>query len=206
MVNKGIAFMGQRQLNYGKPFFAAFNKMTGEQIFLSFIDVKNDPVLSFEIHKNEMVLVFKNRIAKYSMETGTEILVKEFPKDKFGELKYFIGNQVFITSQNGDLLNLRYSDPTKMYVFTNKSKTLSIDENLDVAQTFDYDDLSINYLYTTDLNFMAKDKNTMIVDNEGKNIAEIETTSNSFIINGILYDVQNKKFIQIDLNKIMTNK
>jgi len=206
MVNKGIAFMGQRQLNYGKPFFAAFNKNTSEQIFLSFIDVKNDPILTFAIHNDEIILIFKNRIAKYSMETGTEILVKEFPKNDFGELRYFVGNQVFITSQDGELLNLCNSDSTKMYVFTNEGKTLSIDENLDVTNTFEYNDLSINYLHTKDLNFIAKDTNTVIVDDEGKNIATIEATSNSIIVNGILYDTQDKKFTQIDLNEIMTNK
>ena len=206
MVNNGIAFMGQRQLDYGKPFFASFDKRTGKQIFLSFINTENDPILSFEIHNNEMVLVFKNRIAKYSMETGTEILVKKIPKDNFGELKYFIGNQVFITSQNGDLLSLLHSDSTKMYVFTNQGKTLSIDENLDVTNTFDYKDLSINYLHTKDLSFIAKDTNTMIVDDEGKNIAEIDATTNSFIINSTLYNTQDKKFIQINLNKIITNE
>ena len=203
MVNKGIAFMGQRQLDYGESFFAAFNKNTGKQIFLSFINTKNAPILSLKIHNNEMVLVLKNQIAKYSMETGNEIIIKEFQKDNFGELNFFIGNQVFITSQNGDLLNLRNSDTTKMYVFTNQDKILSIDENLDVTNIFNYKDLSINYLHTKDLDFIKNDTNTIIIDSDGKNIAKIETNSNSFIRNDTLYNIQDKRLIKIGLNAIM---
>jgi outer membrane protein assembly factor BamB len=203
MINKGIAFMGNRQLDFGKPFFAAFNRQTGKQVFLSVINVKDDPILSSQIHDEEIFLVFKNKIVKYSMETGAEIIEKEFSKDNFGELKYFVGNQVFITDNNGDLLNLLQSDSTKVYVFTSQGKTLSLDENLNVTKTIDYGDLSIYYRRTVDFKFIAKDKNTLIVNNEGKKIAEVEVTSNAFMIGNTLYDTQDNRFIAIDLNEII---
>lgn len=205
MVNKGMAFMGNRRLDFGKPFFAAFDRQTGREIFFSVINVKDDPILNFETHDKEILLVFKNRIKKYSMQTGAEILEKEFPKDNFGELKYFVGNQVFITSESGELSNLRQSDSTKVFVFTDQGKTLSVDNNLNVTKTIDYKDLSIYYGQTSDFKFIAKDKNTLIVNNEGKRIAEVEATSKAFMIDNTLYDTQDKSFITIDLNKFITN-
>lgn len=206
MINKGMAFMGYRQLDFGKPFFAAFDRQTGKQLFLSVINVKDNPILSDQIYNEEIFLVFKNKIVKYSMKTGEEIIEKEFPRDNFGYLKYVVGSQVFITDSNGELLNLLQSDSTKLYVFTNQGKILSIDENLEVTKTIDYEDLSIYYLRTKDFKFIAKDKNTLIVNNEGKKIAEIEVTSNAFLIGTTLYDIQNKSFITINLDKIITKK
>lgn len=206
MINKGMAFMGYRQLDFGKPFFAAFDRQSGKQIFLSLINVKDDPILSYQIQNGEIFLVFKNRISKYSMETGNLITEKVFPKDNFGELKYFVGNQVFITNQNGDLISLPQSDSTKLFVFTSQGKTLSIDSELNVSKAIEYADLSIYYLRTKDFKFIAKDKKTLIVNNEGKRIAEINATSNAFMIGNTLYDTQDKSFITIDLSEMIKNE
>lgn len=206
MVNKGMAFMGNRKLDFGKPFFAAFDSQTGNQIFLSIIDVKDDPILSFELHSKDIYFTFKNRVAKYSMETGNEILQKSFPKDDFGELKCFVGCQVFITSQSGDLINLNQSDSTKLFVFTNQSKTLSLDEQLSISKTIDFNELSIYYEQKNDFKFITKDKNTLIVNKEGKRIAEVEATSKAFMIGNILYDTQGNNFTTIDMAKILTNE
>jgi outer membrane protein assembly factor BamB len=206
MINKGMAFMGYRQLDFGKPFFAAFDRQSGKQIFFSLINAKGDPILSYQIQNREIFLAFKNRIAKYSMETGNMITEKNFPKDNFGEIKYFIGSQVFITNQNGDLMSLPQSDSTKVFVFTNQNKTLSIDSELNISKTIEYDDLSIYYLRTNDFKFIAKDKKTLIVNNKGQRIAEIDATSNAFMIGNTLYDTQDKSFIKIDLSEMIKNE
>ncbi len=206
MINKGMAFMGYRQLDFGKPFIAAFDRQSGKQIFFSLINVKEDPILSYQIKKREIFLAFKNRISRYSMETGNMITEKDFPKDNFGELKYFVSNQVFITNLNGDLMSLPQSDSTKVFVFTSQCKTLSIDSELNISKTIEYDDLSIYYLRTKDFKFIAKDKKTLIVNNVGQRIAEIDATSKAFMIGNTLYDTQDKSFITIDLSKMIKNE
>ena len=205
MINKGMAFMGNRQLVFGKPFFAAFDRQTGKQIFFSLINVKDGPILSFQIHGKDFFLAFKNSIMKYSMETGNMNAEKEFPKDSFGELKYFIGNQVFITTQNGDLINLPQSDSTKVFLYTNQGKTLSIDSDLNITKTIAYEDLSFYYLRAKELKFIAKDKKTLIVNNLGKSIAEIDVTSKAFMIGNVLYDTQGNNFTTIDLTEMISN-
>ena len=206
MVNNGYAFMGYRQLDFGKPFIAAFDRETGKQKYLTLINAKKDPILGFKILQDEVYLVFKNRIAKYSIKTGRLIIEKEFPENNYGDLKYFVGNQVFVTNENDDLVSLPQSDTTHVFVFTDQRKTLSIDNQLNVTDTIDYEDLSIYYLWTVDLKFIAKDKQTVIIDKDGKQIAEIEATKNAFLIGEILYDKRDKSFIAIDLKEIIKNE
>ncbi len=205
MINKGIAFMGYRQLDFGKPFFAAFDRQTGRQVFFSLINDGDDPVMSFQMLDNEIYLLFKNRIKKYSMVTGNLIAEKEFPEDSFGELKYFIGNQVFITGANGDLLSLPQSDSTKVFIYTNERKTIPTDPQLNVGKTIEYDDLSIYFLRTRDLKFFSKNTLTSVVNREGKKIAEIEVTSNANLIDNTLFDTKDKSLIIINLDGLIKN-
>ncbi len=206
MINKGYALMGYRQLSFGKSFIAAFEKDTGEQKYLSIINVKDDPILGFKIMDENIYLVFKNKIARYSHETGSLINEKIFPNEKFGELKYFVGNQVFITNEDEEYISLPQSDTTKLYVFTSNGKTLSIDNQLNVVETIDYEDLSIYYLHSKGYKFIAHDKLTWIIDNNGQKIAKINITSEAFIIGKTLYEKQNDTFITIDLSTIIKDE
>jgi outer membrane protein assembly factor BamB len=206
MVNKGMAFMGYRQLDFGRPFFAAFNKQTGKQIFLSLIIADEDPILSYQIKNKEIFLVFKSRIAKHSMETGDLMVEKDLPVDNVGELKYFVGDQVFITDQDGDLLSLSQSDSTSVFVFTSEGKTLCLDSDLTLTKAIDYADLSINYLNTKNCRFIAKDNKTLILSNSGQKIAEIEASSDSVLIGNVLYSTQGNRFCAIDLHNIIDNE
>lgn len=206
MVNKGMAFMGYRQLDFGKPFFAAFDRKTGKLLYLSLINAKDEPVLSALIHNKELFLVFRNRLMKYSMKTGNVIAEKEFPNDSFGELKFFVGNQAYITNQNGELMSLLQTDSTKVFVITSQDKTLSIDSDLNVTKTIEYDELSIYYLQTKDLKFIANDKKTLIVNDAGKRIAEIEATSNAYLVGSTLYETQDNRLIAIDMSELIKNE
>lgn len=205
MINEGIAFMGNRQINFGKPFVAAYTKDSGKQLFLSFIDAKDEPILSFLIKDDHIILVFKNKIRKYSMNSGLIVAEKDFTDQKFGNLQYFIGEHVFITNEDGTLVNLLDSDPSKMFVYTTEMKSLLINSDLEVVKLYDFEALSISNLQTKDLKFISKNQKTQVVDNSGKLIAEIDALSNAFISDNILYNTLENRFIQIDLSQINLN-
>lgn len=206
MINKGMAFMGNKALNFGKPFFAAFDKQTGENKFLTIINIEDNPILSYKVLNGEVFLVYKNRIEKYSMVTGELITGKEFPEELYGELKHFIGNQVFIKNENGDLVSLPQTDTSKIYVFTSQNKSLTIDSELNISKTTEYDDVNIYYLKTKDLKFFAKDNKALVINNDGQQIAEIEVTLNAFIIGDTLYDTKDNRFIAVNLMDLVTNQ
>ena len=210
MINKGFAFMGYRQLDFGTPFIAAFDRQTGKQKYLTFTNAEKskksdkDPILGYHLLNDEIYLVFKNKIAKYNKETGNQIAEKTFSEEKYDELKYFVGGQVHITNQDGKLLSLTQNDSTRVHVLTNNGKILSIDKQLNVAKTIDNEDISIYYLRTKDYKFIAKGEKTFIINSEGEKIAEVEATSNAFLIEDVLYDKRDKSFIAIDLKEIIS--
>lgn len=206
MINKGFAFMENRQLDFGTPFIAAYDKTSGDEKFLSLINVKDDPILGYKIINNEIYLVFKNRMVKYSLDSGALLIEKDFSNENLGELKYFIGNHVFITNDQNDLVSLPQSDTTKVFVYTSQRKILSIDNLLNINDTIEFEELSFYFLRSKKYRFISKDKKTLIIDDEGKRIAELETSSDTFIVGETLYDKQDDSFLVIELEEIMNNE
>jgi len=203
LINRGIAYMGYRQLSFGKPFIAAFDKQTGKKKFLTLTKDKNDPILSYKIFNNDIYLVFKNHLAKYSKDTGELIKDKVYSKDSIGELRYFVGNQVFIKNKNDYFVSLNKSYKNKIFIFTSLGKILSIDNQLNIINKLDYKNLSIDYLHVKNYKFIAKNNKTLIINNRGKTVAEIKATSKAYLIKNTLYDKQNDNFIAIDLKDIL---
>ena len=206
MINHGFAFMGNRQIDFGKPFIAAYDRDSGTQKYLSVINGKDNPILDFQVLNDQIYLVLKDRMIKYSKETGALIIAKEFQNTDFGDLEHFIGNKVFITNEQNDYVSLPQSDTNKVFIYTSLGKILAIDKDLNVFKTIAYEDLSMYYSRTKSYKFISKDKQTLIVNNEGKKVAEIEASSNAFLIDKTLYDRQDTSFLAIDLKDILKDE
>jgi hypothetical protein len=204
MINKGFAFMGYRQLDFGKPFFAGFNRNTGKQLFLSAIGEKKDQITGFKIYYDTVLLVFKDRVSKYSMSDGSFISEKTFDIQTLGELRYFIGGQTYLKTDS-IYNNLIFIDSTSHYLFTKTGKILVINDNLDVLNQIDYNQIYLYYLKTKDYKFLAKDNETTVIDNENKKVADFKASNNSMLIGSTLYDMQEKSFIEIDLNELINS-
>ena len=63
----------------------------------------------------------------------------------------------------------------------------------------------MHQLQTKELKFISKDQKMLIINNAGKQIAEIDAVSNAFIINNNLYYTLDNSFIKIDLDQIKLN-
>jgi len=202
VINRGFAFMGYRQLDFGKPFIASFDRFTGKQHYLAVIMVEKDPILGIQIVDDELFLVFKNRLAKYSIETGAQITEKTILSATNGDLKYFIGDQAYVARSDGTYGSLNSLDSTKLCVFTASGNTLIIDTQLNIVDTVDVKELVVNYLDTGDYRFIAKENNTSILNSAGEVIAEVNASSNAFLIDNKLYDHFEDRFKFIDLSQV----
>ncbi len=202
LINEGYAFMGNRQLDYGMPFIAAFNKNTGKQIFLNTINIKKDQINGFKIKNDTIYLIFKDRISKYNLNNGSIISEKSFDLETVGELWYFVGRQVYFKSDS--LFNsLEALDSTKHYLFTKSGKILTINDDLEILNQVNYHQLYLYYLKTKNYKFLANENVTTVIDNSNIKVAELKASSKARLIGSKLYDMQERSFIEIDLNELI---
>lgn len=206
MINKGMANMGAKQISIGKPFVAAFGRHDGKSEYFSLIASDDDPVLSSANLNGEIWLVFKNRIMKFSVENGEITAQKDFTAETFGELRYFIGSQVFTRMGDGTLVGLTGTDTTKMFVYNSQGKIFSIDPVLEVADTLEASEMGIRYLWYDNYYFIYLDGKTYVIDIDGQPVAVIDASSGSFIEGNKFYSKNEKSIIAVDIESILPDR
>lgn len=201
-VNRGYAFMGYRRLDVGKAFIAAYDVQTGKQLFLTKTRDKKDEINGFSVRKDTLLLVFKDRISKYSLLDGSLIMEKEFDPYYSGELNYFTGGQVY-TKTDSTYQNLAMSDTTKYYIYNSKEKILVLNNQLEITSQLDANDLYIYYLKEKDYKFLAKGDKTVVIDQSNKEIADVDISRITQRIGNKLYSIGEKSFIELDINDVI---
>lgn len=203
MVNRGVAFMGLRALEFGKPFFAAFDRHTGEQIFFTLMDDTYGTVQHSYIRDRYIFKILGNKVLKFSKDSGALIAKRNIPQDAYGVLRYFVGERVYISNPDGNFMNIRQTDTNNVFVFTSLDKVLSLGEYLQITTKFEFEDISVNFLQINDFRLIARGSKTWVVDQAGKKIAEIEASRDAFLAGNTLYDYQENRFLAIDLSEIL---
>jgi hypothetical protein len=202
MVNKGYAYMGYRQLDFGNAFIAAFDKKTGKQVFLNVIGGKRSHINGFKIQKDSILFVFKDKISKYSMVNGSLISEKSIDIQQLGELSYFIGNQLYIKSDS-IFKSLTLSDPANHYLFTKKDKILVVNDKFETINQINRNQLFKYYLNSKGFKFLAKGNETIVIDQDNKAVANLKVSSKTIMVGPKLYNIQEKSFIEIDISEII---
>lgn len=205
MVNRGFAFMGYRQLDFGVPFFAAFNLDSGDQKY--FIPVANDNegiIKGIDLlnQQRDLIIAFNNHMVKYNLENGESMLAKAIDKSEYGEIEYFIGSNVFL-SRDSIFLPLTDLDSTGLYLYTEKGKILAINEHLEISEEIELEDLYFNYLNRDNVRFIAHKDSTFVIDKMGKKTASFLASRKSTFLNDKLYSTQERIIREIDLRGII---
>lgn len=65
MINMGYALNSGQKGRMGKPYVAAFDADTGEQLFLDLFDTSRSFMLDYELHGGELRLLFDDRFERY---------------------------------------------------------------------------------------------------------------------------------------------
>lgn len=204
MVNKGFAYMGYRKLDFGTPFFAAFDQNTGKELFLNLmIDDKKGVVEDFKLDNNFIYFLFKNRIDKYNLETGLKVKTKEFNMKELGELSGILGNQVFLPQPDSTYKSYNLLDTNRINFVTVKNKIITFDKDLTFLEQKEMDNIWIYYLKSSDYKFIANASKTIILDENNKIVAALSATNKSTLIGSKLYDFTEKSFLVIDLEAIL---
>ena len=203
MINYGYASMNNRQIFYGTPFFAAYDKENGAQVFFSTINITRNPILGFKIIDDCFLFLFKDRFMKYSLSDGAQILEKTIDNNEFGELRGFVSSRVYINTENSSLTSLELSEVSKKFIISSNNKVLIIDDELNIVGDIDADQFYIANRRIGDYLFVTKDNKTFILDTDNKKVAEIDMELNPVWIGDKLYSVRENSFFEIDVANLI---
>lgn len=199
MVNRGYAYMGYRQLDFGTPFIASFDLYTGDQnYFVTVSDEKKEIIKGLEQNEEELLFVYNDHVAKYAISDGKQIIDRSFNIQDFGELNYFVGNQVFV-QRDSLFFSLPQIDSSKHYLYTKNETVLVLNSDLKIEDKLEAEECYIYYLNKDNKKFIAKDNQTYVIDSKGKKVAEIAVSRRSTLLKNHLYDIQERSFLEISL-------
>lgn len=201
MINSGSSQCGYATLKQGKPFLAAFNSKNGKKLFLNTIDDNSGKIIESVIDKDELVVLYKNKIAKCSIKNGTLISVKTFDTRKTGEFVGSINYNIY-NKFDSTYKSLALTDTLNHYIYTTKKTVLAIAKNLNVVNQYNIDELYKFYLKYNKLRFLANKDNSIVINKDNKIVAKIDIPGKAKRIGSKLYFVNEKSIIEIDLNEI----
>jgi hypothetical protein len=209
MLNHGFALRGGKQIRYGEPFLAAFDRITGGQKYFWLFGKTAPQILDYKQIDNEVFLLSQNAVMKYNLETGKRISEKIFPKNEFGELVSFSDDNLFLFVKDGFsklqyLYKLSQMASKDLHIHTAQGAILSVDRMFNVSNTIQYNNFGKKFLTHNDYQLIEKDNVTYIVSNQGLILAELKVTAKAFLINDILYDKRARSFIKKKKKKITT--
>lgn len=201
MLNTGTAYYNNHKVDYGKPFLAAFMAKTGMLKYINFLGEDKIRISDYEIYNDTLMIVFNDAISKYRLSNGTLIKEKIMDPDTFGEQLKFVGDHVFV-QLGGTFKSLVKNDPTHHYLYNKKGKVWSINKNLTVDKQGTVDQFYKQYLTTPFGEYIYKEGNTKVIDNAGKEIAEMDVPNSSLILGNYLYCVKDKTLLRIPINDL----
>lgn len=201
MINNGFAFMNYRKINYGTPFIAAFDSETGDKIFEHFIDGKKELIKGFKTNRDTIYLITNNTISNYSLKDGALIFEKTTDKN-YGNPTYFIGNHVYIQTDSA-FNSLPLSDPDLHYIYNSLEKIQVLDSNFDPIREVHEDQLYLYYMWHDGYRFISREGLTLIIDENGRAIAEVQGSIGSFIFDSKFYSIRNNSLLETALDDLI---
>ena len=201
MINTGSSQLNYARLKQGKPFLAAFDIKNGHKIFLNTVDDKSGKINESVIGKEELLVLYKDKIAKCSVKNGTLISEKSFDTGMYGELVGFISHNIY-NKYDSTYKSLALTDTLNHYVYTKKNTILAIDKELNIVNQHDADQLYKFYLQYNKLRFLTNKDNTIVIDKNNTTVAKIDISGKAKKIGSKLYFVKEKSIIEIDLTQI----
>jgi hypothetical protein len=202
VVNMGYAFVSQNYLNYGSPFLAAYDKVSGKQLFLVNVSEKKERVNSYKVHRDTICLVFNNHIERYSLKTGKFISDHKFEMTLLGQLFEFIDNNVYIES-GSSFVKLENSDTTKYFLVTAKDKILITNHNFEPKSQIDYRQVYVFRQQINNLKVISGFDETVVLDENNKIVARLDIKYNYIFVGTRLVLMDNDKLVWYDFKNLL---
>jgi len=205
MINNGKGFIGRGVYNCGKVFIAAFDKKTGDARYVKEVAIKKNPVVCSKDLRNFFVLVFKDRLMKFSKKTGEMILDKNLSSYDFGNMKYFVGDNIYMPDGAAGFKKMKNANIDEMFVFTTNGLVLNVNSDLDVVSSLYSKNLFYSFLEYENCKMLTNRDESYLIDESGKKHLSINISPAAFIVNDVLYDKLGNDLIMVEMSELLKN-
>ncbi len=193
LFNLGYSLLGgYYRMKQKKPFIARFNN-DGSIKYINQLEQKG-LIENYYFDRDTLIIMHKRAISKYSLENGEMIMSKEMEKKELREWNGFVKNSVYIQTSASTYKTLYEIDSTKYYVYNDEFTITVLDHNFNKQGEYlknSYYKISDKYL---DWTFINNNDITIVIDKDGKKVAEIPKTNN-IEINGKYMYFSSDRFI-----------
>lgn len=199
MINLGYGIRGNRKLRVGSPFIASYNSENGTENYVT--QVSEDQKKYIKGHKRlkgDVLLLFDDHVSSYSGKTGLILKKQEFDTKSYGDLEYFLGNQVYVP-KDYVYISLVDTAPENILIYTSKDKLFALNGDLNVDSEIETKDLYLRYFKANDLNFIAKDNKTVILNTGGEKVGELAVGRGSLFLKQRMYFLDQSRLVEVDL-------
>lgn len=182
MINKGFAYWGSKQIDFGIPFIAAFHQITGEKEYQIKLDKAQSRIYDYQLKNDSILFMYPDRLSWHSLKDGAELLSKKIALEKDVSFSFNVGEYAF-TQQQQKAFNLNAQNKNYYYFKTNNDKIVTFNEHFDQVNQND-----LANFYRLDLKykshrFLTKEDETILMD-ENNNIVAQFNFGNRFWIKG----------------------
>jgi outer membrane protein assembly factor BamB len=199
MVNYGFASYEGTYKRYGTPYIAAFDKVTGKQLYLIKLQHTSSNVLGIDYSKGFLTVVFAKSVRQFDFVNGKERNQIDNRKADISSFRGFPSSQVYIKSGDLSLVNLWESDSSKMYVLTSNAQCLVLDQNLNINSRIEEAQLYTQYMEYNGFKFLGSNTQTIVVDSNNLVVARIGLSVKAKLIGHYLYEFRLNKLMRVDV-------
>ncbi|MBR5082548.1 MAG: PQQ-like beta-propeller repeat protein [Bacteroidales bacterium] len=201
MIHKASAEKRREDIVVGKPFFAAFDRNTGEERFHTDLPSKTS-VIDYEILHDTLFILCKDQIFTCSMKNGAFIEKTNFTGKNHGEPLYFANFRFMKDDPDKVYFPIVYSDSDAVFLFTNEGSILRVDTKLDVSCAVEA--MQFKYLRNACGPFFLIEDNdkTILYAEDRTKFAEIDYT-NLFVVGTTAIKKLKNQIVLIDLKPLI---
>ena len=205
MIHNASAIKEKKDIVVGKPFIAAFDRNTGEELYHTELTSRTS-VLDYVFLHDTLFVLCQDRIFTCLLENGeivgrTDYPSKAFPSKTYGKPLYFANNRFMKDDPERVYFPLIYSDKESIFLFTDNGSLLKINTKLEITPAIEA--MQFKYLRNACGPFLLiEDGGKTVLYDDNTKFAEIDFTNLSIVGTTAFKRLQDK-IIFIDLQPII---
>lgn len=196
MLNLGYAFYQNRKVDYGKPFIAAFDKRSGEKIYLTVLSDKKESIKNYEIEKDSVFIVFENKFVRCALRNGVSGSEKSIHTDNSVKMVRLLGSNIYLKTDS-QYFSIG-EDSLIKYVYLNNGETIVLNDKLETVNKIKNDQLVVATYQTEKFAFIRGENSWSVMNNSKRKIAEINSLGDVIMSNGKVYLVEENVIWELD--------